>query len=70
VNPLDLLGINDYMISHARKKRLNDEDRNDEGYIEENLDSDYTKGLVNKVIGNVSDMEFKKKRRRLPRKRL
>jgi hypothetical protein len=58
------------MINYAKRKRLEDDDKYDEGYIEENLGDDYAKGLINNAIGNISDMEFKKKRRRLPRKRM
>lgn len=67
---MDLLGIEEYMGRDSKYRKMQEEDRHEEGYIEEHLGLDYAGRLIGNVIDEMGDQEFKKRRRRLPKNRL
>jgi hypothetical protein len=66
-NILELLAIDD-MDAHRPARRI--DYVSDEEYVEENLDNEYTQGLLNNLLDNFKDVQFKKKRRRLHNNRI
>ena len=68
-NLLELLGVDDLMLQDARA-RQHGYGSAEEEYVEEYVDGDYTRGLINNVIDGLADADFKKRRRRLPKNRL
>ncbi len=64
---MELLAIDDLPRAHTKSKRALDLNGNseEEEYVEENLSSRYAQGLIDGVLANLKEHEFKKKRRRL-----